>query len=96
MTEVKEDSLIVLPNGVVDISIRFDEFELTSNVSVVLPPSSKILRNYITTPDRFTVVVSRKSNLKCLLDDKEVELHTNNLDEMKAECLKYDLNIEFY
>lgn len=96
LTEVKEDSLIVLPNRVIDINFRFDEFELTSNVSVVLPPSSKILRNYITTPNRFTVVVSRKSNLKCLLQDAGIELHTNNLDEMKAECLKYDLNIEFY
>ena len=96
LTEVKEDSLIVLPNGVVDINFRFDEFELTSNVSVVLPPSSKILRNYITTPDRFTLVVSKKSDIKCLLQDVGIELHTNDLDEIKADCLKYDLNIEFY
>lgn len=96
LTEVKEDSLIVLPNGVVDINFRFDEFELTRNVSVVLPPSSRILRSYMNTPDRFTLVVSKKSDIKCLLQDVGIELHTNDLDEIKSECLKYDLNIEFY
>ena len=96
LTEVKEDSLIVLPNGVIDVNFRFDEFELTSNVSVVLPPSSKILRSYMHTPDRFTLVVSKKSDIKCLLQDVGIELHTNDLDEIKADCLKYDLNIEFY
>ena len=96
LTEVKEDSLIVLPNGVIDINFRFDEFELTSNVRVVLPPSSKILRSYITNPDRFTLVVSKKSDIKCLLQDVGIDLHTNDLDEIKVECLKYDLNIEFY
>lgn len=96
LTEVKKDSVIILPNGVVDISLRFDEFELTSNVSVVLPPSSRILRGYIDDTDRFKVIASKKSNLKCMVYGKEMELHTDDLDEIKSEYLKHGLNIEFY
>lgn len=78
------------------IGFRLWVVHLTSNVSVILPPSSKILRSYMHTPDRFTLVVSKKSDIKCLLQDVGIELHTNDLDEIKADCLKYDLNIEFY
>lgn len=96
MTNVKKDSVIILPNGVIDTSIRFDEIKLTSNVSVVLPPSSKSLRARRTDPDRLTVLASRKSDLKCVLHDKEIKLHTNNLDDIKSEYLKHGLSIEFY
>lgn len=96
LTKVKKDSVIILPNGVVDISIRFDEFELTGNVSVVLPPSSRILRGYIDDTDRFKVIASKKSDLKCMVYDKEIELHTDDLDEIKSEYLKRGLSIEFY
>jgi hypothetical protein len=96
LTNVKKDSVIILPNGVIDTSIRFDEIKLTSNVSVILPTSSKILRGYIDDTDRFKVIASKKSDLKCMVYGKEIELHTDDLDEIKSEYLKHGLNIEFY
>lgn len=96
LSNIKDDSTIILPDGVIDATFRFDEIELTSNVRVVLPPSSKSLKALRTEPDRLTVLVSRKSDLKCILHDKEIELHTNNLDDIKSEYLKHGLRIEFY
>lgn len=95
LSNIKDDSIII-PDGVIDIYFRFDEIELNRNVRVVLPPSSKSLRARRTEPDRLTVLASRKSDLKCILHDKEIELHTNNLDDIKSEYLKHGLRIEFY
>lgn len=96
LSNIKDDSVIILPNGVIDVTFRFDEFKLNSNVRVVLPPDSKRLKANINEPDRLTVLASKKSDLKCIFYGEEIKLHTNNLEEMKAEYLKHGLNIEFY
>ena len=96
LSHIKDDSTIILPDEVIDVTFRLDEVELNNNVKVVLPPSSKSLRARRTDPDRLTVLASRKSDLKCVLHDKEIKLHTNNLDDIKSEYLKHCLSIEFY
>ena len=96
LSHIKDDSTIILPDGVIDVTFRLDEVELNNNVKVVLPPSSKSLRARRTDPDRLTALASRKSDLKCVLHDKEIKSHTNNLDDIKSEYLKHGLRIEFY
>lgn len=97
LTSIKSNYIIV-PSGVTDIKIRFDNYKLDRDVTITIPPNFKSLDivSLLTNKDKFKILFSTNSDLSAICDTFKIEPHTNDISVIKELCNKDEFNIEFY